>query len=996
MRVEAYPELNDTNVMISTVVPGLASEEIEKQITIPLERALSTTPNLVTIRSYSTFALSLMTLIFKENTDDYFARQQVINNLNDAILPDGITPSLNPLSGSTGEIFRYTLQSDQKNLMELSEIQRWIMIPGLRQVHGVVDVNNFGGFTKEYQVLINPIELYRYNLSLGDITSALRNNNRNVGGGRVTRGEQNYNVRGIGKIQSLKDMGNIFVKTNNGTPIYLKDLGVLKFGHREREGLCGINHNPDAVQGIVTMRKFEDASKVLVGVHQKIQELQKILDPMHVKIVTLLDRKNLIDKTIHQVSRTILEGILMVSIILIIYLKNIRCALVVASSIPFAMFTMFIFIYLSNISANLFSLGSLDFGVIVDGSIVIMEAILKFYEKSNPNEFTLKNTLDTSFQVVRPIFYSTLIIISSYLPLFAFQHAEGRIFKPMAWIICFALIGALICAITLIPGLTYSVLKSSPPLTKNVFLESLTKSYQKILNKILFRPHFTYQASILILILVFYLAHTAGSEFLPELDEGALWLQVKLPRGISLEKGSHMADHLRNKLLQFPEVKDVVSQLGRSDTATDPWTPSHLEVAVNLNPKSMWPHETREEFIHKLNQSFQKMPGYAIGISQPIIDNANELVSGAHSPLVVRIYGDNLIESRKIGQKIVQVLNNIRGTALAGIYTDGLIPQIVIEIDRKKIARYGINTEHITDLIETTLVGKPITNIYIDKQIYRGTIRFPVKNKSNLEEIKKLYIKSENGAQIPLAELAHIYYRSGESSIAHENNHRVLTIRVENRGRDLGSYLKEAQKKVEQQIKYDHHLYKLEWAGQFESQARAEQRLVYIFIILLIIMSLILFFEFKKIHLVLVLLSILPMATLGGLVTLHLTGETFNISTAVGFIALFGVSVQNGIIMISHIKRYYEQSKSLRSSVIQGASERLRPILMTATVASFGMLPAALTTGIGTDVQRNLASIIVGGLFFSTLLTLFVLPVYYYMIERSFNQGIFRFFRKYQ
>jgi cobalt-zinc-cadmium resistance protein CzcA len=937
----------------------------------------------------------LITLVFKENTGEYFARQQVINALNEAILPPGITPSLNPLTGSTGEIYRYTLQSDVKNLMDLSEIQRWIIIPILKQIPGIVEVNNFGGFTKEYQLYLDPQQLNRFYISLEDIKRALENNNRNTGGGRVTRGEQNYILRGLAKITSLKDMGNIFVKTYNNTPIYLKDIGVLKFGHRERQGVCGVNHNPDAVQGIITMRKHENSSEVLKKIHAKIEELQAGLKPLKVKIVPYLDRQNLIDLTIHQVKHTVISGILIVVLILLIFLKDLRCALVVASSIPIALFTMFILIYLTDMSANLFSLGSLDFGVIVDGSIVIMEAILRRHEENHQNILTLNETLETSFQVVRPIFYSTLIIMSSYLPLFAFQQAEGRIFKPMALIICFALFGALICALTLIPGLTYTCLKKPQKIKQNQLLLKWTKQYYSLLNRLIFRPHFAFIASIFILVAVAYLSLTTGSEFLPELNEGALWLQVKLPNGISLEKGTDLADKLRETLLEFPEVKDVVSQLGRSDIATDPWTTSHLEVAVNLHPESRWPkHESREEFIKILNQKFAHMPGFSVGISQPIIDNANELFSGAHSPLVVRIYGDDLTKSRQIAKKIVAILKTIRGTALAGVYQEAPIPQIVIQLNRQKIARYGIDAEQISQLIETTLVGKPITQIYIHKQIYNVTVRFPVKYKSNLVQLKHLTITSPSGIKIPLADLASLRYQSGESTIAHENNDRVVTVRIENRGRDLGSYLAEAKAKIAKQVPINPQKFHLEWGGQFESQARAQKRLIYIFILMLSIISFFLFIEFKKIHLVLIILCILPMATLGGLLTIHLTGETFNISTAVGFIALFGVSIQNGIIMLANIKRVYEKTKLLKFSVLEGASERLRPILMTASVASCGMLPAALATGVGSDVQRNLATVIVGGLIVSTLLTLFILPVFFYMSERSFQQGIFRFFRK--
>ncbi len=995
MKVEAYPELSDVNVILQTQVPGLAAEEIEKQITIPLERALATTDSMVTIRSSSTFALSLITMIFEEGTGEYFARQRVINALGDAILPDGVVPQITPLTGSSGEIYRYVLKSDTKNLMELSEIQRWIVIPGLRQVKGVSDVVNFGGFTKEFQLLMNPLKQYSYNVSLDDIQNAIQTNNRNVGGGRVTRGEQNYIVRGLSKIQSLEDMGNIFVKEHLGVPVYLKDLGVLKFGHKERQGLVGINYDPDAVQGIVVMRKWEYPSEVIDGIHDKVKSLQKVLEPMGVTLFAYLDRKNLIEMTTHQVSRTVIEGILMVTIILFLFLKNLRCSLVVACSIPISMMVMFILIYLTDMSANLFSLGAVDFGVIVDGSVVIMEALLRRREQDPKAELSIQETLSTSYQVARPIFYATLIIMSTYLPLFAFEHAEGRIFKPMAFIICYALLGALMCALMLVPGLTFISLRKPRPIQVNHFIKKITKKYKVFLHQLLHRRQIVYWLTGAILLMVFYLASTIGSEFLPELDEGSFWLQVKLPTGISLEKATEMSNQLREKILQFPEVTNVVSQLGRADTATDPWTTSHLEVAITLKPQNEWPnHESKAELVKKFDETFAKMPGYVVGIGQPIIDNANELVSGAHAPLVLRVYGEDLHESRMLANQLVKLLKGIRGTAIANIYQEGLTPQMVIKMNRGQLARFGVNGEQVANLIETNLVGKPISRVYINQQIYDATARFSASVKADINSLGSLYIKNALGAQIPLSQLASINYQMGESTISHENNKRLLLIRIEIRDRDLGSYLKDAKRQIAKKINYDNKKFALEWGGQFESQARAEKKLVYIFIVLLMLMGFLLFFEFKKLHLVILLLGVLPLATFGGLATMHLMGETFNISTAVGFIALFGVSLQNGIIMISNIKRHYENTSALRTSVVTGASERLRPILVTATVASFGMLPASLATGVGTDVQRNLASIIVGGLFFSTCLTLFILPIFYYQFERAFEKGYFSFLRK--
>lgn len=993
MTVEAYPELSDVTVFVTTQVPGLAAEEIEQQITIPLEHALVNTPGLFILRSSSTFALSLVTLVFKDGTEEYFARERVLNGVSNATLPPGIQPSLGPLTGSGGEIYRYTLESDTKNLMDLSEIQRWIVIPGLKQVPGIADVNNFGGFTKEFQLMPNPAHMQRYGVVLNDIINAISNNTGNAGGGRVTRGEQSYIVRGIGQIHTLEDLGSVVVTQNNSIPVFVRDLGQTQFGHKEREGILGKNNNPDTIEGIVQMRKHENPSQVLKGVHAKIDQLQKILAPQGVRIMPYIDRDNLVKLTIDKVAHTVIEGILLVCIVLILFLGNPRSALVAAVAIPAALVTVFILMNATKMPANLFSLGAIDFGVIVDGAIVVMEAILRRREANTAVELSIEDTLITTGHVARPIFFATLIIISAYLPLFAFERAEGRLFTPMAYTVSYALLGALICSLVLIPGLAYTALRKPQKVMHNKPLIWLTEKYRHLLGRLITRPKIAYVAGLITLIMVVFLGATAGREFLPDLDEGTLWLQVSMPSGLSLEKANGMASELRRTLLEYPEISYVVTQLGRCDEGTDSWTPSHIEVPVGLTPYSQWPNkETKAQFIAKLTARFATMPGYTIGISQPIIDNVNDLIGGAHSPLALRIYGDDLKESRRIGNHVVKILKSIRGTASASIFQEPPIPQLVVKIDRDKMARYGINVADVKTLIQTGLGGAPVAMVYVDNRIYNATVRFPKTNKHSIEALGNLFLNSSTGAKIPLSEIAAITYQTGESNIAHEENEREVTVRIDNRGRDLASYLNEAQTRINKEVKFDPKSFHLQWAGQFESQQRAQKRLVYIFGIMIVLMGFLLFFEFQKLRLVALVLGVVPMATLGGLIVLHLTGETLNVATAVGFIALFGVSVQNGIIMISNIRRVRTTSESLSLSVVDGASERLRPVLMTATVASFGMLPAALATGVGTDVQRGLATVVVGGLFVSTLLTLFILPTYYYAIEYFCERGGLKFF----
>jgi cobalt-zinc-cadmium resistance protein CzcA len=983
MTIEAYPELDDVRVSIATQLPGLAAEEIEQQVTIPLERELVSVPYLSELRSSSTFALSLITLIFKDEASEYFARTRVLEALSTLNLPAGIQPVMDPLTGSGSEIYRYTLESNTKNLMELSEIQRWIVMPALKQVSGIAEVINFGGLTKEYQLSLDPMKLRRFNLALADVTNAINNNSAFAGGGRVSRGEQSYIVRGIGQIRTLDELGAVVVTQYQGTPILIRDLGQVEFGHKEREGILGKNHNPDTIQGIVLMRKGLNPGKILEGLHAKIDSLQERLKPMGASIVPYIDRDDLVHLTIHKITHTVIEGIAIVCIVLMLFLGSFRSAIVVTVAIPAALVSVFIFMNLTQMPTNLFSLGAIDFGVIVDGAIVVMETILRRREELPNAPLSIDDTLAATNQVARPIFFATLIIISAYLPLFAFEHAEGKLFRPMAYTVSFALLGALVCSFVLIPGLAYTALRKPQKIHHNRVLIWLTVRYRELLRDLIKRPGIAYTLGIITLALILVLGATAGREFLPELDEGALWLQADLPPGLSLEKGNQMASTLRETILKHPEISFVVTQLGRNDDGTDPWTPSHIEAPVGLKPYGEWPgRESKQQLISKLAAEFSQMPGFTIGISQPIIDNVNDLVGGAHSPLALRIYGTDLHEARRIGNEIVRVLKNIKGTASASIFQEPPIPQITIKVDRDKIARYGINVADVTNLIQTGLGGAPITIIYVENRNYNATARFSKAEKNSIQALGNLFVNSANGAKIPLSELATLEYRTGESNIAHEQGERQVTVRMDNRGRDLTSYLNEAKQKIAEKVHFDKKQFRLEWAGQFQSQERAEKRLVYILGLMLVLMGLLLFFEFQKLHLVFLILGVVPMATLGGLVTLHLTGETINVATAVGFIALFGVSIQNAIIMVANIRRVRKLNPSLNRAVIDGAAERLRPVLMTATVASFGMLPAALATGVGTDVQRGLATVIVGGLAVSTLLTLFILPTYYYALVR--------------
>ena len=983
LSVEAYPDLGDVSAQVTTQVPGLAAEEVEQLITVPLERQINGTPGLFLMRSSSTFGLSLITVLFRDGYEDYWARQRLLERIAQTTLPAGAAPSLDPVAGPAGEIFRYTLESDTKNLQELSEIQRWTVIPALKSVPGVVDVSNFGGFTTEYQLDLDPKELQRYGLGITDVINAINNNNANAGGGRVSLGDQSYVIRGVGLMHTLADIGATVVTQVNGAPVLVRDLGQTTLSHQEREGILGKDNIPDTIEGIVLMLKYQNPSETLKGVHNKVAALRAKLATQGVRIVPYIDRDELVRSTVEKVGRTIAEGIALVFLVLIVFLGSPRSALVVAVTVPLALVAVFSLLNLTKVSANLLSLGAIDFGILVDGAIVVTESVLRRREATPDEELSESEVRAATLQVTRPIFFASLIIITAYFPLFSFERAEAKLFTPMAYTMGYALFGALAATLTLVPGLAYFAFRMPRRVFHNVWLEKLTDGYDRVLETCLARPTIIYGVVALALAAVVALGATVGREFLPDLDEGALWLQVQMPTGLSLNKASDMASELRRAILKHPEVSYVVTQVGRNDDGTDPWTMSHIEAPVGLKPYDTWPDgESKKEFVDRLSSDLDKeLPGFDIGISQPIIDGVNDLIGGAHSPLVIKIYGDDLDELRRIGGDIVDVLDSIQGTSSASIFQEPPIPQIEIKLDREKAARYGVNITDLQNVIQTGVGQFPVSTVYVGERVYNLTIRFTADTRNDPEALGNLFVNTAGGVQVPLSQITTIRLRSGESIVTREMGQRNLTIRIDNRGRDLTSYLDDAQRQIADKVQFDKDRIRLEWGGQFENQRRAEARLE---VILALVMGLMLLFLTVGIHSfrqALLIMGVVPLAMLGGLISLHVTGTNLNVASGVGFIALFGVAVQNGIIMVSNLNRMRKSGFELYDAVMKGATERLRPVLMTATVATLGMLPAALHTGVGSDVQRGIATVVVGGLAVATLLTLFVVPTIYYVIE---------------
>lgn len=989
LAIDAYPDIADTTVQVVTQVPGLAAEEIEQQISIPIERAMNGMPGLNVMRSKNTFGLSTVVLVFDDGIDDYWARQRVQERLVDVELPYDAVPGLNPLTSPTGEIFRYVLESDQLDIRELTDLHKWVVIPRLKQVTGVADVSNFGGITTQYQIEVNPHKMEQYNVTLGDITEKIEKNNVNAGGSMLSRGDLSYVIRGIGLVKDLKDLGRIVIKTENGVPVYLDDLGTLKYGNLERKGVLGffdgVRDYSDGVEGIVQMLRGENPSQVLEGVHQAVDELNNETLPEGTHLHVFMDRTSLVDTTLHTVSHTLLEGMVLVVLVLILFLGNWRGALLVALTIPLSLLIAFILMQLTDIPANLLSLGAIDFGILVDGAIVMMETVLKKRERHPDEVLTEDSILRRTTEVARPIFFSTLIIITAYLPLFAFEHIEKKLFTPMAYTVGYALLGALAVALFLIPGLAFYAYRKPRKIYHNHWLEKMGEIYHKQIIALLDKPKRVLMPLLVILVAAGVLSYTVGKDFLPPLDEGAIWIQVQLPPGISIEKSKEMGAELRKVVKQFDEVSYVMTQVGRDDEGAEAFSLSHIECGVGLKPYDTWKFgKTKADLIEEMSEKLSVMPGYTVSFSQPIIDMVMDQIAGAHSDLAIKVYGDDITDTRHIADKVVNVLRTIPGAADVAIDQEPPLPQLQIIADRDRIAQYGLNFSDVADMIELAIGGKAISQIFVGSKSYDVICRFDDASRNSPENIGNLLLTNGAGAKIPLSQVAEVKMTTGASTISREMNKRHLTIHVNLRGVDLTEFLNKANRLIDKEVKYDHDTVHLQWAGQFENQYRAYNRLAAVVPLALGIMLLLLFAACGKFRQAALMMCVVPLALFGGMLALNVRGMTLNVSSAVGFIALIGVAIQNGVIMISHINNLRSRDRGFKQSIITGAKHRFRPILMTATVAVLGLLPASLSTGIGSDVQRPLATVIVYGLLFATVITLYVLPALYYLVEKHY------------
>lgn len=989
LAIDAYPDISDTTVQVVTQVPGLAAEEIEQQITIPVERAVNGLPGLSTMRSKNTFGLSTVVLVFDDGVDDYWARQRVTEKLVGIELPFDAVPELNPLTSPTGEIFRYVVESPDgsHDLRSLTDIHKWTIIPYLCQISGVADVSNFGGITTQYQIELKPERLTAYGISLADITEKIEENNLNAGGSMLSEGSLSYVIRGIGLVSDLEGLGNIVIKSHDGAPVFLRDLGDLKYGTLERKGVLGFSDDrrdyDEAVEGIVQMLRGENPSEVLERVHAAVDELNNKVLPKGVKIHPYLDRTQLVDETLNTVSHTLLIGMLLVVVVLFIYLRDWRGSVLVAITIPIALLAAFVLMKITNVPANLLSLGAIDFGILVDGAIVMMETILKEREKNPDKPLDEHIVKHRAGQVGRSIFFSTIIIITAYMPLFAFEHVERKLFTPMAYTVGYALVGALLSALLLTPCLSYAVYRKPREIKKNRWLERLNESYERGIEKIITKGRAVIIVLAAILLGSGLLAYTVGKDFLPPLDEGSVWVQVQLPSGISLDQAKKMSDDLRRTLKRFDETSYVMTQLGRDDEGAECFSLSHIEVGIGLKPYKSWDsRRTKSELVEAMADSIARMPGYQVGFSQPIIDMVMDQIAGTHSDLALKIYSDDNDEGRVVAEKVVKILSDIPGATDVAIDQEPPTPQLQIRVDRERIAQYGLNVSDVAQLIELAIGGKAISQIYHGSKVYDVTCRYAEDYRDTPEKIGALMLTTPEGAKIPLSAVADIRMDLGANTIMREMNRRYTLVRLNLRGADLTTFVNEADRRIHEQVQYDPEVMTLSWAGQFENRNRAFGRLGLVVPIVLALMFVLLLFAFGKVRQAALLMIVVPLALFGGLLALNMRGMTLNVSSAVGFIALIGVAIQNGLIMISHINNLREEGIDLQTATIKGAAHRMRPIILTATVAVLGLFPASISTGIGSDVQRPLATVIVYGLLFATIVTLFVLPTLYYLIEK--------------
>ncbi len=992
--VEAYPDVANNYVQVITQWPGHAAEEVEQQVTIPIEIVMNGIPHLDHLRSFSVFGLSSLMLIFDDASSNDWNRQKVLERITSVNLPNGLEPQIGSDFSPVGQIYWYTLHSSNPryDLMDLKSIADWTLEKEFKSVPDVVDVVTFGGITREYQVRVDPDKLVQYGLNIGQVEQQLANNNTNAGGSFLEAGLQQINVRAIGLVQDVRNIGSIVVKAEGGTPVRIRDIAAVTQGPKIRLGRIGkaihrkdgkIVDNDDVVEGIVLLRKGAQADPTLVAIHAKVEELNDHILPHGVKIVPFLDRSVLVRYTTHTVLHNLTEGIILVVLILLTFLGNVRGALIVALTIPFSLLFAATCLNIAKIPANLLSLGALDFGMVVEGAVVMVENIVRYLGRRHERPGTKLDEIRlAAHEVQRPVFYSIGIIITAYLPIFTLQAVEGRLFKPMAWTVSFALLGALIYSMLIAPVLTSFVFSTHTREWRNPGVVLLTRGYRASLRAAVRMrwPILAVAAAALGVSFYLGLSGIIGSEFLPHLDEGAIWARGTLAPSTGPTEGTRVADQARIIFASFPEVTQVVSQVGRPDDGTDVAGFSNTEYFVDLKPKEQWRpvfRQNKEELIQAMDREVEKhIPGALWNFSQPIADNMEEAVSGVKGQSAIKVYGDDLKKLEATGDEIVKILRTVKGVSDLGLFRVIGQPNLEFRVDLDRTARYGLNVSDVQDAVEAAVGGKVVGQVLQGEQRYDLVVRYQAPYRNTKEAVENIRMVAPSGERVSLAQLCRVDVLDGASEIFREASSRYVAIKYSVVGRDLGSTVEEAMAKVKKQVTLPEG-YHIDWAGEYESQKRSSARLMVVVPVTLLVICMILFTMFKSFKWVLLILANVAMAPIGGLLALLISGTHFSVSSGVGFLALFGVSVQTGVIMLEYINQLRASGHSVLDAAIQGSVQRLRPITMTMLVASLGLLPAAFSRGIGSDSQRPFAIVIVGGLVAALILGVYLLPTLY-------------------
>lgn len=989
--IEAFPDVTNTNITIITQWPGRSAEEVEKFVSRPLEIAMNPTEKRTSIRSSSLFGLSVVKITFEDNIDYQFARLQVNNHLDEADLPTGAKPEVQPPYGPTGEIFRYTLKSDRESVRELKTLQDWVVQRELLSVPGIADVVSFGGEVKTYQITVDPQKSIQYGVTATELFDAVSKSNINVGGDVIEQSGQAYVVRGIGILNDIDEIKNIVVDNFNGTPIYVKTIAEVTESALPRLGQVGRDLDPDVVEGIVVMRKGENPSEVIAALKEKIKDINDNILPGDVKISPFYDREDLVNFATHTVMGNMLEGIIFVTLIVFLFMADWRTTLIVSLIIPLSLLFAFICLKMKGMSANLLSMGAIDFGIIIDGAVVMVEGIfvaLDYHARKNGmDKFNKMSKLGiikkACMENGKGIFFAKLIIITGLMPIFTFEKVEGKMFSPLAWTLSFALLGALLLTFTLVPALASILLKKNVKEKHNIFLEYLTKGIMSTFNAAFKARKVVFTGAIVALILGIFSFNFLGTEFLPSLDEGSIYVRASAPLSISLNETKKLSNDMRKVFLSFEEVKQVMSQTGRPNDGTDATGFYNMEFLVDIYPKKEWKRkETKEQLVQRMQEKLRGYPGISLNFSQPISDNVEEAVSGVKGSIVVKMFGNdfNFIEEQE--EKIESILKTVPGIEDLGILRNMGQPELRINLDQSKMALYGVTTEDANAVIEMAIGGKAATQIYEGERKFDLRIRYPEDFRNDEVAIGALRIPTLTGAKVPLSEISNIRKITGPSIIYRDKHQRYGAIKFSIRGRDMGSTIAEAQKKVATEIKLPKE-YKLEWAGDFENQQRATSRLSTAVPISLLLIFFILFVLFGNIKDSLLVLNNVPFALIGGILALLITKVNFNISAGIGFIALFGICVQNGVILITRFKTNMTELKhhpnwTFADAIRDGVATRLRPVIMTALMAAIGLMPAALSTGIGAEASKPLAIVVIGGLITNTIFCLFVYPIVFF------------------